>query len=730
MVERRTRIGYLAKYLISIAGLITFLVTSIAVLLVVNISRNIENETVSSNMQRLRNVSDLVESRVLVPAYELLLESTLSSVVSTTDLSEPYELYLLYRILTNAIRTRSYVQELGVFFPEQQLLVSSRGVKYDLGNYSDADLLERLGTNGMPSLNTWFGPRFVRTNLYEIGEAPFGINVLTCVLPSLRKSPSGEPLYLIFVNVDFQSISAIVRPLLIAETEGLLVRTSSGDILAAEGSLDALSTIPAKSESGRGTDSHKVVKRTVYSSYISPDNRLTYTISSPIRTFFRMSYEVRNAILLGSGAVLLVGLALSGLLSKRLYRPLKLVLDKIGKPAAVKKAQDEYRLIGEEIDSLNEAISRLDHRMSQSVLNQILVGRVHLIDEDKIGILLPLNHSLVVALSCISGEIGRPAVARMEAGVRRIEHAYLLPVERNLYAILVNSNMEEKRFVRTVHRIFEDVTGSLDESFVAGMGNVVDHPELLHHSFEEAVRATKSRFLCPEERVFLYPETASRNDILERLDFSSFSRSVDNADKEGISTFIISMKEELSGGSYSLDSVEDAVFRLTSGLSRMVMRNRTEPGSPSLRRIYSDFFDCSTVFEALDWCNGFLNKQFSANESQDNAVLTIDKIRKYIDGNFAEPISLKFLSDEFCMSPGYISTMFRKHNTIGIAEYLSNIRLENARLMLENNYERIEKISTRVGMQNHSYFITKFKRKYGVTPNQYRLRFKREHFSS
>ena len=57
---------------------------------------------------------------------------------------------------------------------------------------------------------------------------------------------------------------------------------------------------------------------------------------------------------------------------------------------------------------------------------------------------------------------------------------------------------------------------------------------------------------------------------------------------------------------------------------------------------------------------------------------------------------------------------------MGFVRYLNDYRLGMAGQMLKENTDSILEIAQNAGFENLSYFNRMFKRKYGVTPGQYR----------
>lgn len=96
------------------------------------------------------------------------------------------------------------------------------------------------------------------------------------------------------------------------------------------------------------------------------------------------------------------------------------------------------------------------------------------------------------------------------------------------------------------------------------------------------------------------------------------------------------------------------------------------------------------------------------------------KIIKYLNRNYADKITLDTLSDIFYCSKSTITTTFKKSYGKSVMTYLTEIRLEQARKLLENDKLSIKSIAGTCGFSDQNYFAKVFLRHFHVTPSEYR----------
>ncbi len=78
------------------------------------------------------------------------------------------------------------------------------------------------------------------------------------------------------------------------------------------------------------------------------------------------------------------------------------------------------------------------------------------------------------------------------------------------------------------------------------------------------------------------------------------------------------------------------------------------------------------------------------------------------------------LAEQFYLHPNYLSRLFKEKTGKNFVEYMTEIRMEQVKKLLENPDNRIADISIMVGYDNARYFNKGFKPYMGMTPSEYR----------
>ncbi|WP_058307331.1 response regulator transcription factor [Gracilibacillus massiliensis] len=99
---------------------------------------------------------------------------------------------------------------------------------------------------------------------------------------------------------------------------------------------------------------------------------------------------------------------------------------------------------------------------------------------------------------------------------------------------------------------------------------------------------------------------------------------------------------------------------------------------------------------------------------------SIQEIEAYLRAHYYVDIKLQDIADRFYLSREYISRKFKQVYHVTITDYLTEIRIEKSKELLENPHLKIYDIASEVGYKDEKYYSKVFKKINGQTPNQYR----------
>lgn len=127
-----------------------------------------------------------------------------------------------------------------------------------------------------------------------------------------------------------------------------------------------------------------------------------------------------------------------------------------------------------------------------------------------------------------------------------------------------------------------------------------------------------------------------------------------------------------------------------------------------LYELFYIFF--SECFEKIDYDTTLKN----------NTTKNIKAILDYISENYMNSITIEELAASVNLSKHYFMRFFKKYMGTTCIEYINDYRLNIATNLLLTTNAQITEIATSIGITNLSYFNRIFKKKYNMTPKEYR----------
>lgn len=109
---------------------------------------------------------------------------------------------------------------------------------------------------------------------------------------------------------------------------------------------------------------------------------------------------------------------------------------------------------------------------------------------------------------------------------------------------------------------------------------------------------------------------------------------------------------------------------------------------------------------------------------KDDTTNDIKAILEYIKINYMNSISIKDLANVVNFSEHYFMRFFKKYMGMTCVDYINEYRLNIATNLLETTDMPIMEIAVKVGVNNISYFNRIFKKKFNLTPKEYRKNLK------
>ena len=113
-------------------------------------------------------------------------------------------------------------------------------------------------------------------------------------------------------------------------------------------------------------------------------------------------------------------------------------------------------------------------------------------------------------------------------------------------------------------------------------------------------------------------------------------------------------------------------------------------------------------------------KRVEAEKAGIHKSKLVRQARDYILSHIGEAITTEILSKELGMNRTYLCKLFAEETGLTINQYVTQVKMEEAKRLMDITKKSIAEISEYLGYSSQSYFQKVFKNRYGITPGEYR----------
>ncbi|MEK3725732.1 helix-turn-helix domain-containing protein [Paenibacillus sp. FSL H8-0034] len=484
----------------------------------------------------------------------------------------------------------------------------------------------------------------------------------------------------------------------------------------------------------------------------------SYYVVMPTEQFLNRVRHTQMIFYVTILTTLLLGIVLSYMLATHNYKPIKRLLESLRNKGTSDSYQgkDELGWISRTIEDMSIENSGLRSRLrtksamiKEKLLSDLLKGNVkskadiaELLDtagmklgDDHFAVLLfiiddyrrfeEMNTTIIQNLLKYS-IINVAEEISLEAG-----YGYGIDMTEN-NGVVVLVGMEP--MVDPLHMITEVAEKTrqfFEQSFpftvTVGVSDIFEDALAIPKYFRQSYESAQYRFMKGHNCVIQYQDLPSPTSLSQPMhEFEEqLVKALKQGSKEGAVRAIHDEMIEIRRYDLAVSFVQSICFRLFDGVVKQLeeinlpLNHEGEREKVALRAFEFETLD---EFERafVRFC-GRLADDISMKKESKNFELR-DKLSTYIHDNYMDgTLSLSKIAEQFSLSPSYLSRYFKNQMGIGISEYADELRMEKAKELLQTNTWTVKEVTEQVGYADQTYFIRKFKKREGITPQQYKL---------
>lgn len=271
--------------------------------------------------------------------------------------------------------------------------------------------------------------------------------------------------------------------------------------------------------------------------------------------------------------------------------------------------------------------------------------------------------------------------------------------------------------------------GSPFDSVFLTYGQKVSRVRDIHLSYEDVCRLCDRRFFCEENQHIIGYEglyiTADPASVIAK-DFAPkyaerFCNYIQSHNQTLITETLKELSSALTSSKESITTIKHFLIDIYILVKQKIMQLYPNvdipfPANASaidlLERKYYLYEIIAFMAEQFDmWMHSV---GYSSGEN------VMDEVLYYIHHNYRDNLKLETIAPLFGYSSSYLGKIFNKKIGINFNAYVDQVRIEEAKKLLEQDRLKVYEIAEQVGYSNVDYFHKKFKKYTGTSPAEYR----------
>lgn len=276
--------------------------------------------------------------------------------------------------------------------------------------------------------------------------------------------------------------------------------------------------------------------------------------------------------------------------------------------------------------------------------------------------------------------------------------------------------------------VYRQITEQFALEFRIYAGSPVSDWKLLQQSYLEAKDAMQFKLLKPDDAIILSAEIMGLSLHYRHLDEDVYRRlteAIETNDRSTIQMALDRLFSDFQEKSFSPEAIKTAILQCVLSIVK------------SIREVEGDEKELASLVPMMNWHDHSITldhlrrmlETFAMEAAELYHKLSgafgkggIHQIKRYVELNYHQNITLKTIAAQFYMNSAYLGQLFKKRYGTYFNDYLQSLRITEAKKLLRQTDLRVYEIAEKVGYSYADYFVIQFEKLEQMTPTEYRNR--------
>lgn len=289
--------------------------------------------------------------------------------------------------------------------------------------------------------------------------------------------------------------------------------------------------------------------------------------------------------------------------------------------------------------------------------------------------------------------------------------------KRQYEFVLSYSEKEQYRFPSFYQKLLAEFPATR-----LGIGMDTGNFKNVYNSYRTACMAINCAFYQEEERFFQIDEEILQKNYIEPGIYGEFLQILSDHPQK-LPEWFERLFEQLCHHKYYH---KEQVYTLMVSFLTAIYKKYPEiygadTGIWKEEQIPACVREMDFLYEIKEFVMGLLEYLKEKQQEQSGYGRIIRGVMDYVAEHYGEEdLSVVQIAEHLHFSAVYLNVLFKQEMKMTLKQYLSHYRLERAKRMLEQDYDKITEIAEKCGYANANYFAKVFREATNMSPAEYR----------
>jgi two-component system, response regulator YesN len=306
----------------------------------------------------------------------------------------------------------------------------------------------------------------------------------------------------------------------------------------------------------------------------------------------------------------------------------------------------------------------------------------------------------------------------------------------NVVVITASNEVDRDAVSSNTLKALEEINRTVEKFLKAkvtiGVGNICEDISLVRHSYENALAALDYRIFMGKAKIIWIEDiepTSANKLVFDESKERALSSSIKVGTIEETEGIIDKFFDEITSSKASFKDYQIYIMEMLTTILKAARDSSVDIDEifGLNHNLFIELHGLRNIQEAQAWFKSISKKimNYIVQGRQDSYKLVVDEAKDYVKKNYSESdITINGVCNYLHISPTYFSFIFKKETKTTFINYLTNFRMDAAKELLRTTNLKTFEIADKVGYAEPNYFSYSFKKKFGVSPSEYRNSFK------